>query len=222
MVNILRKAHHVAKFDRERFTTDGTWSLDENGLLCLANPITAVNVTNIAYQAQYDIHEVAGPDMDKLHPFVVSSPDLSFDLEADSSVEGWFDNHVSYSQFRLLLSMEESKTQLNGRYGWTQLSNCTFTYEIPNRSREVTGHDLVGVMGLSDCTRFEFWYGILCDWNIYGDESDRGYCERQTKYPGVSESNIVWSNCLPNVTAAQNLSMDECIELVEQRFSSLV
>lgn len=207
MVNIIRRSS-LSPFGNgliEQLTSDGTWSLDENGLPYLTNPITGVNLTNIAYQTQYDMY--ATPD----RYINVSSPDLPCDvkLRAQSLV---------YDAFKELpKNMRASgEIQLNGRPGWTQVSNFAFAYEdtsIAYPSYYNESQKIVGIICLSKYKEFLFDAGLTWKGNLDGTD-ELVYQEFSTECPYVTQAGLHENDCVYRSPIYWR-KLDYCITYVE-------
>lgn len=220
MVNIIRRSS-LSSFS-EQITSDGTWSLDENGLPYLTNPITGVNLTNIAYQTQYDMY--ATPDRD----IIASSPDLPCDikLRAPSDVYDAFTD--------LPKNMRASgEIQLNGRPGWTQVSNFVFAYEdtsieYPSYYNEY--QKIVGIICLGAYKEFLFDAGLTWKGNLDGT-NPLPYQEVTSECPYITQAALHEDNCLYNsciylrklnycITYVEN-AMQQQKEKLERRWSNM-
>lgn len=190
----------------EWITSDGTWSLDENGLPYLTNPITGVNLTNIAYQTQYDMYATPNRDI------FASSPDLPYDikLRPDTAVYDAFTN--------LPKNMRASgEIQLNGRPGWTQVSNFMFTYEdtsivYPSYYEEY--QKVIGVICLVDYKEFQFDAGLTWKGNLDGTEPLPYKAKVSPDYPDITQATLDEHNCVYR-SCIYARKLDYCITYVE-------
>lgn len=207
MVNIIRRSS-LSPFGNgliEQITSDGTWSLDENGLPYLTNPITGVNLTNIAYQTQYDMY--ATPD----RYINVSSPDLPCDvkLRAQTLVYDAFTNLPKNVR-------ASGEIQLNGRPGWTQLSNFVFTYEdtsIVYPSYYEERQKVMGIICLANYKEFQFDAGLT--WKGYLDGTDgMAYKEVMSECPYITQAALHEDNCVYR-SPIYLRKLDYCITYVE-------
>jgi len=207
MVNIIRRSS-LSPFGNgliEQLTSDGTWSLDEDGLPYLTNPITGVNLTNIAYQTQYDMY--ATPD----RYLNVSSPDLPCDvkLRAQSLVNDAFTDLPKNIR-------ASGEIQLNGRPGWTQLNNFAFIYEDtsivypPEYTEQL---EVVGIICLAEYQDFLFNAGLTWKGNLDGTEP-LPYKVVPSECPYITQTSINEHECVYK-SCIQLRKLDYCITYVE-------
>ena len=199
MVNIIRRS------SREWITSDGTWSLDENGLAYLTNPITGVNLTNIAYQTQYDMYET--PDKS----IIASSPDLPCDIKLRPNTD-------VYDAFtNLPKNMRASgEIQLNGRPGWTQVSNFVFAYEdtsIEYPSYYEEYQKVMGIICLGAYKEFLFDAGLTWKGNLDGTKP-LPYKEVMSECPYITQAALNDDNCVYD-SCIYLRKLNYCITYVE-------
>lgn len=208
MVNIIRRSS-LSPFGAgliEQLTSDGTWSLDENGLPYLTNPITGVNLTNIAYQTQYDMY--ATPD----RYLNVSSPDLPCDvkLRAQSLVNDAFTDLPKNIR-------ASGEIQLNGRPGWTQVSNFMFAYEdtsIVYPPEYTEQQKVIGIICLEDYKEFQFDAGLTWKGNLDGTEPLPYRAKVSPDYPSITQACLDDHECVYR-SCIHSRKLDYCITYVE-------
>ena len=208
MVNIIRRSS-LSPFGNgliEQLTSDGTWSLDEDGLPYLTNPITGVNLTNIAYQTQYDVY--ATPD----RYLNVSSPDLPCDVKLRAQT-------LVNEPFRYLPEniRASAEIQLNGRPGWTQLSNFAFIYEdtsIVYPSEYTEQQKVIGIICLADYKEFLFDAALTWKANLDGTWP-LPYKEKMTECPYITQAGLNEHECVYKTCLSKLRQLDYCIPYVE-------
>lgn len=207
MVNIIRRSS-LSPFGAgliEQLTSDGTWSLDEDGLPYLTNPITGVNLTNIAYQTQYDIY--ATPD----RYLNVSSPDLPCDvkLRAQSLVYDAFTDLPKNIR-------ASGEIQLNGRPGWTQVSNFVFAYEDTSIVYPSCYEEYQKVIGFICLAKYnEFLFDAALTWKANLDGTwPLPYREVMSECPYITQYCLNEHECVYKRRIVTR-KLDYCIQYVE-------